>query len=358
MIRHAAARRGGVVAVRRARWVLTAIVVAAMAAGIATHRAELGRAVHQLRGLSTAWFAVLAAAAVLAIVADGAFASTLTPGLSVRRATMVQQAATAANNTIVGSGPMATALRIAMLRTWRVPDRTIGVTIVAFNLMASYAVWIVGLGAAVLGASGIGGDVVDPRIHTAVIVVACVVLAASTALWWALLRHPAIARWLARRAQVPVDAVRRRIRRLPAVDLVEVAERARVDGRQLARAHGARIVVAAVAEQAVNVALPVLAVRAFGIGAEAVSTGEVLTAYGLVRLGAALTPLPGGIGVVELGLAALLVRFGGPQPEVLAAVLTYRAATFLLPLLTGSACFAAWRWAGAGRRTGVSAPGR
>lgn len=358
MIRRARPGRAAVSVVRRVRWVLTALVMVALTAGIATYRGDLANALRHLGTLSLGWSAALTVAAILGIVTDGAFASTLTPGLSVRRATMVQQAATAANNTIVGSGPVATGLRIAMLRSWAVPDATIGLTIVAFNLVASYAVWIVGLGAAILGVIGAGGDAVDARLHLAVVVVATIVLTGSTALWWALLRHPAVTRWLARVGQRAVDAARRRVRRLPAIDLAGVAERARLEAGQLARVHGGRIVLAAIVEQVVHVATPVLAVRALGIDAATVSTGEVLVSYGLVRLGAALTPLPGGIGVAELGLAALLIRAGGPEPRVLAAVITFRAITFLLPMLTGSACFAAWRWGGAGRPVGLSARDR
>jgi putative heme transporter len=130
-------------------------------------------------------------------------------------------------------------------------------------------------------------------------------------------------------------------------------------------------VLTAVVEQLVNLATPLVVVRAFGIGPDVLTTSEVLVAYGLVRLGAALTPVPAGIGVTELGLATLLTRFGGPDTEVLAAVLTYRAITFLLPLPVGAVSFVAWRWSrrvaglgGGGVRggpptaAGLSSPGR
>jgi len=64
----------------------------------------------------------------------------------------------------------------------------------------------------------------------------------------------------------------------------------------------------------------------------------------LIRLVVALTPIPGGIGITEFGLAALLTRFGGPETTVLAAVLTYRTLTFVLPIITGGVCFTTWRW--------------
>jgi uncharacterized protein (TIRG00374 family) len=87
-------------------------------------------------------------------------------------------------------------------------------------------------------------------------------------------------------------------------------------------------------------------IRAFGIGSETVSTVQVLIAFGLIRLVTALTPIPGGIGINEVGTAALLIGFGGPETTVLAAVVTFRAITFLLPIFIGGACFALWRWRG------------
>ena len=105
-------------------------------------------------------------------------------------------------------------------------------------------------------------------------------------------------------------------------------------------------------DQAITIAKPLAVVWAFGIGPDEISTWQVLIAYGLVRLVAALTPIPGGIGVIELGLAVLLVRFGGDEAVVLAAVLTYRALTFALPIVTGGFCLLAWRFEHRGEDNG------
>ena len=45
---------------------------------------------------------------------------------------------------------------------------------------------------------------------------------------------------------------------------------------------------------------------------------------------------PGGFGVVELGLTGALVAIGGPQAEVVAAVLVYRLLTVVPPILLGA----------------------
>jgi uncharacterized membrane protein YbhN (UPF0104 family) len=50
-------------------------------------------------------------------------------------------------------------------------------------------------------------------------------------------------------------------------------------------------------------------------------------------------PLPGGIGGVEGGMVAALVAFGEPAGLALAAVLTYRAFAFWLPVAPGAVAY-------------------
>jgi uncharacterized membrane protein YbhN (UPF0104 family) len=55
---------------------------------------------------------------------------------------------------------------------------------------------------------------------------------------------------------------------------------------------------------------------------------RVLVIYALAQMIAALPLTPGGLGVVEAGLAALLVRYGTAMPSAIATVLVYRTLTF------------------------------
>ena len=66
-----------------------------------------------------------------------------------------------------------------------------------------------------------------------------------------------------------------------------------------------------------------------------------------------LIPLtPGGVGPVELGLTGVLVGAGGPNVEVVAAVLIYRAFTVLPTLVLGLITIGAFRWLGPGKQGG------
>jgi putative heme transporter len=86
-----------------------------------------------------------------------------------------------------------------------------------------------------------------------------------------------------------------------------------------------------------------LALRHVGVADSQVSWVEALAAFALVRLLAAVPITPGGLGVVELGLAAALVLAGGDRAEVVAAVLVFRVLTFLLPIPIGAVTYWLWR---------------
>jgi uncharacterized membrane protein YbhN (UPF0104 family) len=72
-----------------------------------------------------------------------------------------------------------------------------------------------------------------------------------------------------------------------------------------------------------------------------VSLAELLVMNISVSLLSSFVPIPGGIGVAELGLTVGLVAAGMPEEAALAAVLLYRASTFYVPPLWG---FFAMRW--------------
>jgi trehalose 6-phosphate synthase len=86
-----------------------------------------------------------------------------------------------------------------------------------------------------------------------------------------------------------------------------------------------------------------IALRHVGVPETDVSWVEALAAFALVRLLSAFPITPGGLGVVELGLAAALVLAGGEEAPVVAAVLVFRVLTFLLPIPIGGITWWLWR---------------
>ena len=83
--------------------------------------------------------------------------------------------------------------------------------------------------------------------------------------------------------------------------------------------------------------------RDVGIGDAEVGWAEVLAVFAFARLATAIPFTPGGAGVVEAVLITGLVAAGGDKPQVVAAVLVYRALTWGLPILVGICCLLWWR---------------
>jgi len=78
-------------------------------------------------------------------------------------------------------------------------------------------------------------------------------------------------------------------------------------------------------------------VAAFG---DVISPVDLLTAYGLANILAAVPVTPGGLGVVEFVLVTLLAGFGLTDGQALSAVLAYRAVNFWLPIPFGGLAYA------------------
>ena len=94
-----------------------------------------------------------------------------------------------------------------------------------------------------------------------------------------------------------------------------------------------------------------LALRHLGVGDAEVGWAEVLAVFAFARLATAIPFTPGGAGLVEAVLIGGLVAAGGAKAQVVAAVLVYRALTWLLPIPLGVGCYLWWR-----RQSRVASP--
>jgi uncharacterized protein (TIRG00374 family) len=85
--------------------------------------------------------------------------------------------------------------------------------------------------------------------------------------------------------------------------------------------------------------------RSVGVSQEELSWIAVLAAFSFVRLISALPITPGGVGVVELGYAAAMTigMDDLTSAQVVAAILVFRAITYLLPIPLGLISYVVWR---------------
>jgi hypothetical protein len=115
----------------------------------------------------------------------------------------------------------------------------------------------------------------------------------------------------------------------------------------LLAARGRRITVATVASNLILWLVLLACLRGTGLSQAQVPWQTSLAAFAFVRLLTVLPITPGGLGITELGLVGILAAGAGPRAsaQVTAAVLSYRALTYLPPIPLGAAAWLVWRHA-------------
>jgi uncharacterized protein (TIRG00374 family) len=96
--------------------------------------------------------------------------------------------------------------------------------------------------------------------------------------------------------------------------------------------------------------------RFVGVSDAEVGWVEVLAVFSFARLLTAIPFTPGGLGVIELALITGLAAAGGPRADVAAAVLVFRALTYVLPIPLGAVAYVFWRRNRSWRRPPGGAP--
>ena len=99
-----------------------------------------------------------------------------------------------------------------------------------------------------------------------------------------------------------------------------------------------------------------VALRFLGVSDAEVGWAEVLAVFAFARLLTAIPFTPGGLGVIELALITGLSAAGGPRADVAAAVLVFRALTYVLPIPLGAVAYVFWRRNQSWRRPPGGAP--
>ncbi len=115
----------------------------------------------------------------------------------------------------------------------------------------------------------------------------------------------------------------------------------------LVAARGWWITVTTVAANLILWLVLLACLRGTGLSQAQVSWQTSLAAFAFVRLLTVLPITPGGLGIIELGLVGVLAAGTGPRAtaQVTAAVLLWRAVTYLPPIPLGAAAFLIWRHA-------------
>jgi uncharacterized protein (TIRG00374 family) len=261
------------------------------------------------------------------------------PGLRFRQAFVVTQASTASTYLAPGGAAVGMAASFAMLRAWGFGAAAVSLAVAVtgvWNQLAMLGFPIVAL--ALLTLSG-GGDrtlEIVSLVGLAVFVVVVVGFAGG-------LGSARVARRVGDLAARVVSWGKRLIRRSPVTWTGESFVRFRNQTNRLLARRWHVLTLATLAGQLTVFVVLLACLRVLGVSGGEVSTVEAFAAWALVRLLGSIPITPGGLGVVELGLTAALVRFGGDQAEVVAAVLIYRFLTMVPTLGIGALAAATWK---------------
>jgi uncharacterized protein (TIRG00374 family) len=343
--------------IKRARFQLLirgAVVVGVLIAvffGVFPQLANLSDVWGHVTEMSTLQVVELTVVAVGSLLAYGLVLMAVMPGLTFAQATVVSQSSTAVANTMPAGGALALGVSYRFYGSWgysrAVITRNVVVTGI-WNIFAKLALPVVALALIALT-----GEVSIAMVAAAIGGV--VVLAIAIALGSLALASETGARRVGELAGPFAGWVNRRLHRPAPSETGATAVAFRRDTIGLLRDRGGRLTAAMVLSH-VSVFLVLLwSLRAVGVGSGEVGWIEVLAAYAVARLFSAIPITPGGIGLVELGLAGALIAVGGPHAGVVAGVLVFRVLSFFLPLPLGLATYFVWRNERSWRRP-VAAP--
>ena len=278
-----------------------------------------------LWNLATYWFVITAAL----------------PGLRLREAAVVNQASTAVSNTLPAGGAIGVGVTIAMLTSWGFTIAAIGRSAVVTGIWNNFVK--LGMPVLALALLALEGGVTPTRLTAAVIGIA--VLVAAVVVFALVLRSDRLARAIGRGVGAVVDWARKLVRKEPTGDWGERASAFRTETIGLLEHRWLRLTIATIVSHLSLYLVLLIALRHVGVSQEELSWITVLAAFAFVRLISALPLTPGGVGVVELGYAAVLTIGLDPltSAQTVAAILVFRAVTYLLPIPLGLVSYIIWR---------------
>jgi uncharacterized membrane protein YbhN (UPF0104 family) len=263
------------------------------------------------------------------------------PGLKFPQAGVANVTSSAVSNTLPEGGAIATGLTYTIFHSWGLRVRAVSVSILTTGVwtnlvrysLFSVALLVVALGSAKAAAGVLGSFIV-------VVVMTAIVVGFSL-----MLRSEHLAIRIGRALGHVINPIRRRFHREPA-DLVGVVVRFRDDLSSLVRDRWMRLTGWMVLSQASAALVLVVALRSVGIGNDEVSFALAFVAYTGAVVVSLVVPVPGGIGVAEAAYVTILTPFvsADQSAQLLAAVVMFRIATWLLPIPLGAGGYLFWRY--------------
>jgi uncharacterized protein (TIRG00374 family) len=274
------------------------------------------------------------------------------PGQTFRQATVATETTTAVSNTVLGGAAIAVGLTYAMNSSWGFSRSRTSVSLLVSGLFNNFAK--LGLPVLALALLAFSAPPTTARLLAGVAGVAG--LAVAVVAMWLLLRSRESAARLGRVAGRWASALLRAFGRPPLEGWDKATTKFRDRTALLLHARWHWISLATLVSHLSLFLVLLLALRFVGVDGEQVSWVEALAVFAFARLLTAIPFTPGGLGVVELALITGLSAAGGARASVAAAVLIFRALSYVLPIPLGLITYVIWQRNRSWRRAPNAAP--
>jgi putative heme transporter len=314
-------------------------VVAAIYFGLLPRQVDVAEVGATLRAMTWLELATLLAAAVWNLLSYMLPQLAALPGLTLRQAVLESHSSTAVGNLLPAGQAVGLGVTYRFYSSYGFGRGPIGLSLLVQGVWNNFVK--LGMPIVALGLLVASGDAAGELGLPAVVGLVLFVLALA-GFAFGLSAERRAAR-LGRALADGVAALRRLVRRPGRPDWEHGAVAFRTQAIALLRERWHWLTLTTVVSHISLFLVLLLALRHVGVSEEEVSWVEALAAFALVRLLSAFPITPGGLGVVELGLAAALVLAGGDEAPVVAAVLVFRVLTLLLPIPIGALTWYLWR---------------
>jgi putative heme transporter len=330
---------------RRSRKILRAVLSVALVGAIfgfaLPHFASYHSVWDSLRAMTGLQVALVAGTAVISMASVWFVICAVLPSIRLRQAAVVNLGSNSVANTLPAGGALAMGVSWAMLSSWGVSTADY----VLYTLVSGVWNVLARLGLPVLALLVLLTATRPDALLVAAAAVGLALLVAVAAGFGLLLRSESLAARAGRLLQCPVGACCRLARRTPPASVADSLAGFRNRASELLAARSWRISVTTVASQLALWLVLLACLRGVGLSQAQVPWQTSLAAFAFVRLLTALPITPGGLGLTELGLVTILAAGAGHRvsAQVTAAVLLYRAVTYLPPIPLGALACLAWR---------------
>lgn len=278
-----------------------------------------------IAGFDTRWLVPLVVVSALNLLAPAASQIAALPGLTVKQAAVSDWATSALTNVVPGGSAMAIGLTTAMYRSWGHTTESVARSIIItgiWDLIVKLGMPAVAL-AWLAASEPVTGGLVQATIVSLVLLVAAVLVLLVVA-----------------GSATMADRLTRPLRQFVKSGQVEQWRRATLE---LLHERWRPLTFWTLAGHLNLAVLLGICIRGAGVDRAGLSAAGILAAFAFGRLVTAIPITPGGVGIMELGLTAALVASGqdGIETRVVAAVLLFRFASFVLPIPIG---IVSWLW--------------